>query len=234
MEMSFPKVIKNKWGVSDDYIRSVNIENETEKDKFMADELARLQSVNPRIVGIKPACTDKYTIEFTKSDFKPDPDIYGYSIIIKPDSFDKKKVSYCTILVDGGEDGLQLNTGILDDIEYMTLYKENGDILINTKYPFNGTAIIDTARIFAAEVIFTVDSWVQDGSSWCIKVYAETFDIKSVYYADVLVKYDDSSYVKNYGILDDIDYIIIYDGNGIITIVSKSPFDGKILIKGDI
>lgn len=235
IKMGHPRIIKNVWGSGVKYINSKTLEDMPEQDKYIINELTKLQSTNTRIIDIKPACTDKYTINFHRSDFKPDPDYYGYSIVIHPESFDSKDVSYCSVLIEGGEDGLQINRGIIDDIAYMVIYKENGDIVINTKTPdFDGTAVIDTPRIYAAKVLFEKESWQQDGSSWYIRIHSNSFGIKKVYCANVLIKFGDNDYVENHGILDDIDYVLIHDGDGEITIISKSPFAGKILIKGDI
>ena len=55
-----------------------------------------------------------------------------------------------------------------------------------------------------------------------------------IYYADILTKDNETNYLKTYGILDNVDYMILQNDSSTLTITSKNPFAGLLLIRGDI
>ena len=81
-------------------------------------------------------------------------DYPGYSFVITSHEYDNHVCPVCTVLIKDDEGDLLINSGILDNIAYKILYKDNGDIVINTLVPFNGVCVIEGPEIYGANIYF--------------------------------------------------------------------------------
>lgn len=206
----------------------------SEHTEYCRKELELYRNKDKEIVDLNIDCSDHYIKHFTKEDMKMYIDYPGYSFVIPSHEYDNHICPVCTVLIKDDDGDLQINSGILDNIAYRILYKDNGDIVINTLVPFNGVCVIEGPEIYGAKIYFQEDSWETYEDTFKIQISTLNLGIKMIYYADILTKDNETTYLKTYGILDNVDYMILQNDSSTLTITSKNPFAGLLLIRGDI